>query len=46
MEDLQGLLREMMVEENEGTWKYGFSWNSSPCSTRRTPCPTKRTRIV
>ncbi|ESW35144.1 hypothetical protein PHAVU_001G210400 [Phaseolus vulgaris] len=46
MEDLQGLLREMMVEENEGTWKYGFSWNSSPCPTRRTPCPTKRTRIV
>lgn len=38
MEDLQGLLRDMMMKENEGIGKPGFSCNSSPC-------PTKRTRI-
>ncbi|XP_017418100.1 uncharacterized protein LOC108328713 isoform X2 [Vigna angularis] len=38
MEDLQGLLRDMMMKENEGIGNPGFSCNS-------TPCPTKRTRI-
>ncbi|QCD98257.1 dnaJ homolog subfamily B member 7-like [Vigna unguiculata] len=37
-EDLQGLLRDMMMKENEGIGESGFSCNSSPC-------PTKRTRI-
>ncbi|WVZ06307.1 hypothetical protein V8G54_019653 [Vigna mungo] len=38
MEDLQGLLRDMMMKENEGIGKAGFCCNSSPC-------PTKKTRI-
>jgi len=39
MEDLQGLLSDMMMEDNERIGKSGFSLNSS----RR---PRKRTRIL
>lgn len=39
LEDLQGLLMDMMAADNEGMGKTGLSWNSS---TR----PTKKTRIL